>query len=116
MPHRQRISPDSHWASCPGTEFHEERRGWGVVSKTGKTILWQDYKPPTKREREAENKCRAKRAAWLKTPEGQEYIRKTDKILDDMFARNGTSREQIYKTIVDVIDKAPPVASLFMSP
>ncbi len=112
-PYRQRIPPD-HWAaSSPGVEFHEERRGWGRVSKTGKTILWESWRPLTKRQREAENRRRQKRIAWFKTPEGQAYIRKTDQFIDDMFARNGTSREEMRKTICDVIEKAPPFSSLF---
>lgn len=115
MSHRQRISPDSHWAGRPGDEFHEERRGWGRVSKTGKSILWQTYKPLTKRQIEAENRRRAKRIAWFKTPEGQAYIRKTDQFIDDMFARNGTSRAEICQTIRDVVEGAPSVESLFAS-
>jgi len=113
VPHRQRISSDSHWANCPGSEFHEERRGWGKVSKTGKSILWETYKPLTKRQIDAENKRRAKRNAWFKTPEGQAYIRRTDQFIDDMFVRNGTSREKVCKTICDVIESAPPISSLF---
>ena len=115
MPHRQRISPDSHWSTRPGIEFHEERRGWGKVSKTGKSILWEDYKPLTKRQIKAENKRRAKRSAWFKTPEGQAYIRKTDQFIDDMFARTGTSRAEMCKVICDVIKSAPPISSLFPS-
>lgn len=115
MPYRQHISPDNHWASRPNTEFHEERRGWGKVSSTGKSILWEDYRPLTKRQREAENRRRAKRNAWLKTPEGSEYIRKTDQFINDVFIRNGTSREQICKTICDVIENAKPISALYPS-
>ncbi len=115
MPHRQRISPDLRGSGfyTPDTEFHEERHGWGKVSKTGKTILWEDYKPLTKRQREAENRRRQKRNEWFKTPEGQAYIRRTDQFIDDMFARRGTTREAAFKTICDVIEKAPPISTLF---
>lgn len=116
MPHRQHISPDSYWAAQPGTEFHSERHGWGRVSKTGKSILWQDYKPLTKRQREAENRWLQKRIAWFKTPEGQAYTRKTDQIIDDLFSRRGTSRAEMSKIICDIIDKSPPSSSFSSSP
>ncbi len=113
MPHRQRISPDSPWAAYPGSEFHAERYGWGKVSKTGKSILWADYKPLTKRQREAENRRRQKRNEWFKTPEGQAQIAKDNQFLDMLFARNGTTRSEAFKTICDAIAAAPPIASLF---
>lgn len=109
MPYRETLSPDSYWSKCPGSEIHEERRGWGVVSKTGKSILWQTYRPLTKRQREAENRRRAKRAAWFKTPEGQEYCGETDKMIDDLFAKSGTTREKVSKGLLKVIQDAPPL-------
>lgn len=113
MPYRQRISSDNYWTSKPNTEFHDERFGWGKVSKTGKSILWESYKPLTKRQIAAEKRRIQKRIAWLKTPEGLEYIRRTDQVLDSVFAKNGTSRHEIYKTICDVIDKSSPIAALY---
>lgn len=97
----------------PGTEFHDSRRGWGTVSKTGKTVSWDTYCPLTKRQIEAENRRRAKRNEWLKTPEGQAYIRRTDQLFDDMLAKHGTSREKMSNAIFDIIDKAPPFGALF---
>jgi hypothetical protein len=111
MPHRQRLSPDDYLSKYPGSEFHSHGRGWGTVSKTGKTILWNTYRPLTKRQREAENRRREKRAAWFKTPEGQEYCRQTDKIIDDLFVRAGTTREKVSEELLKVIRDAPPFGS-----
>lgn len=110
MSYRQRNHSSSFSA---GTEFHDSRRGWGTVSKTGKTVLWDTYRPLTKRQIDVENRRRAKRNEWLKTPEGQVYIRRTDQLFDDMLAKNGTSREKMSNAILDIIDKAPPFSALF---
>lgn len=107
MPYRERLPSDHYWTKYPGEEIHEARRGWGVVSKTGRTILWETYRPLTKRQREAENRRRAKRAAWFKTPEGQEYCRQTDKMIDDLFVRFGTTRKRVSEELLKVIQDAP---------
>lgn len=109
MPHRQRLAPDDYLRKYPGERVHVHMKGWLTVSKTGKSVLWDDYKPPTKREIDRENRWRAKRNAYWKTPEGRAEWARHEQMIDDLFARNGTSRAKVAKIISDVIAKAPPL-------
>lgn len=84
--------------------FHDSRKGYGTFSPDGKSITWDSWRPPTQEEIDEVNA----RIAWLKSPEGREYMLETEKIIDNLFARHGTSREKMAKTLRDVIEKAPP--------
>jgi len=32
--------------------IHDFLKGWGTISKDGKSVLWDSYRPPTKKQRE----------------------------------------------------------------
>jgi hypothetical protein len=32
--------------------IHDFIKGWGTISKDGKSVLWDSYRPPTKKQRE----------------------------------------------------------------
>jgi hypothetical protein len=103
------VQPVESGYYTPGDVIHSALRGYGTVTPDGKGIEWHTWKPPTQ---EDIDKHKA-RIEWLKSPEGQEYCRETDRIIDDLLVRHGTSREKMGKTLLDVIQKAPPFSETF---
>lgn len=85
--------------------FHDSRKGWGTFSSDGKSITWDHWRPPTKEEIEAQRA----RIEWLKSPEGQECLQKTEREMDEFMARCGTSRAKVWETLSKVIRDAPPM-------
>lgn len=94
-------------AISPGDgTIHDSRKGWGTYSSDGRSITWDNWQPPSPEEIATHNA----RIEWLKSPEAREYNLETERIIDDLFTRNGTSRAKVAKIISDVIDKAPPLS------
>ena len=36
-------------ASTHGERIHDFMKGWGTIAKDGKSVLWDSYRPPTKK-------------------------------------------------------------------
>jgi len=39
-------------ASTHGERIHDFMKGWGTIAKDGKSVLWDSYRPPTKKQRD----------------------------------------------------------------
>lgn len=56
--YRERYGPNTIFvASVMGNRIHDTLKGWGTISKTGKTILWDSWVRPkrnSKRDAKAE--------------------------------------------------------------
>lgn len=55
-------------ASQSGNRIHDFLKGWGTIHKDGKSVLWDSWRPITKRESERRNKRIEKRKFNLTIP------------------------------------------------
>lgn len=93
-----------HTFSCcimDGTWLHDSRKGYGTLSEDGKSVTWHEWRPPTPEEIAEHERMIAR----VRDPE---FIAKGNAMMDEFYAKFGTSREKISKTILDVIENAPP--------
>lgn len=86
--------------------IHDHYKGWGTISPDGKSITWDTYRPPTPEEIEAARLERERIKALYADPK---WVAETEAIIDKLYKKAGTTREKVAKTILDVIEKAPPL-------
>ena len=55
-------------ASTHGERIHDFIKGWGTIAKDGKSVLWDSYRPPTKKQRDKLDRH------WKKNPPFSEFI------------------------------------------
>lgn len=89
--------------------YHDERKGWGTFSSDGKSIMWDDWRPPT----EAELKDR-EFDRWWRTTDLMQWVN-TESVkwfngwFDKQLAKQGSTRKSFSKCLLDVINSAPPM-------
>lgn len=77
--------------------IHDFLKGWGTISKDGKSVLWDSYRPPTKKQIEKLERH------WKKNPPFSKIIFPViNKVMPDISASDIISVQPIINPTTDV--------------
>ena len=77
-------------ASTHGERIHDFIKGWGTIAKDGKSVLWDSYRPPTKKQRDKLDRH------WKKNPSSKFTFPIINKIMSDVSISDIISVQPMY--------------------